>query len=106
MFRVGSPEHRILRVKNNGERRVEAQDVVIEEDSYRHQVILHLPIVKPTETTSVEFTTVVKEPVTIRSLPPYLTFSFKRLDYRLSVHTKGLGKSFALATLTLEKFSA
>lgn len=94
MFRVGSPEHGILQVKNNGERRVDAQDVVIEEDSYRHQVILQLPIVKPTQTLSVEFTTVVKEPVTIRSLPPYLTLTFKRLNYTTFVLTRGLGKLF------------
>ena len=91
-YSLGSPELYTLLVKNNGDKALEAQDVVLEEDSYRRQFIAHLPRIAPNSKASVDFTTEIKPKVTIRELPYNVNFRLKKTGYRNRFRNSGLGK--------------
>lgn len=90
-FSLGSPESYTLSVANNGDDTLEAQDVVLEEDTYRRQIIAHLPKIAPGSTASVDFTTEIKPRMTIRDLPYSVSFRLKTTNYRQRFINCGLG---------------
>lgn len=92
LFSLGSQERYTLEVKNNEQKAVEAQDVILKEDTYRRQYIARLPRIEANQKVSVDFTTEIKERVTIKDLPYQICFTLASTKQSKSFVNNGLGK--------------